>query len=245
MSQEMRIQMADPEVVPRAKRRQFSARYKLRTLEEAENCAERGHLGALLRREGLYSCHLATWRRQREKGQLEALSPKRRGPKLRGYNHRLDTIQAAVLRVKLKHLEAWNAARRQHAELYDELLAGSPVATPAEADYAESVYHLYVIRVKACPERSRRNRDGLRACLHDRGIATGIHYPIPIHLQPAYRDLGYEDGSFPVTEEYAGQILSLPMYAELSPNLIEHVGGAIGHSVSEYSVERPIAQPAC
>ena len=81
MSQETRIEMADPEVVPKAKRRQFSARYKLRTLENAENCAERGQLGALLRREGLYSSHLTTWRRQREKGQLEALSPKRRGPK--------------------------------------------------------------------------------------------------------------------------------------------------------------------
>ena len=81
MSQETRIEMADPEVVPKAKRRQFSARYKLRILEEAENCAERGQLGALLRREGLYSSHLTTWRRQREKGQLEALSLKRRGPK--------------------------------------------------------------------------------------------------------------------------------------------------------------------
>ena len=81
MSQETRIEMADPEVVRKAKRRQFSARYKLRILEEAENCAERGQLGALLRREGLYSSHLTTWRRQREKGQLEALSLKRRGPK--------------------------------------------------------------------------------------------------------------------------------------------------------------------
>jgi len=81
MSQETRIAMADPEVVPKAKRRQFSARYKLRILEEAESCAERGQLGALLRREGLYSSHLTAWRRQRGKGQLEALSPKRRGPK--------------------------------------------------------------------------------------------------------------------------------------------------------------------
>ena len=81
MSQETRIEMADPEVVPKAKRRQFSPQYKLRILEEAEDCAERGQLGALLRREGLYSSHLTTWRRQRGKGQLEALSPKRRGPK--------------------------------------------------------------------------------------------------------------------------------------------------------------------
>jgi len=146
---------------------------------------------------------------------------------LRGYNHRLDTLQAAILRAKLKHLDAWNAARRQHARLYGELFAHSPLVTPVEADYAESVYHLYVIRVQACPERSRRNRDGLRACLHDQGIATGIHYPVPIHLQEAYHDLGYEKGSFPVTEEYAEQILSLPMYAELTSGLIELVTEAI------------------
>lgn len=154
---------------------------------------------------------------------------------LLGYNHRLDTLQAAVLRVKLQHLDAWNAARRRNAQLYGELLADSLVARPAEADYAESVYHLYVIRVE--------DRDGLRAHLHDKGIATGIHYPIPIHLQPSYRDLGYEKGSFPVTEEYAEQILSLPMYAELTPDLIEYVVGAIRDFASAYSVEQPISEP--
>lgn len=141
---------------------------------------------------------------------------------LRGYNHRLDTLQAAVLRVKLQYLDAWNAARRQHAQLYRELLAHGPVAAPVEPDYAESVYHLYVIRVQ--------DRDGVRTYLRDKGVATGIHYPIPIHLQPAYRDLGYEKGRFPVTEEYAGQILSLPMYAELTPGLIECVTEAIRRS---------------
>ncbi len=148
---------------------------------------------------------------------------------LQGYNHRLDTLQAAVLRVKLKHLDAWNAARRQHARLYGELLAHSPVVPPAEAGYAESVYHLYVIRVE--------DRDGLRAYLHDKGIATGIHYPIPIHLQPSYRDLGYEKGNLPVTEEYAEQILSLPMHAELTPGSIEYVTEAVRAFVSEYRVE--------
>jgi dTDP-4-amino-4,6-dideoxygalactose transaminase len=154
---------------------------------------------------------------------------------LQGYNHRLDTLQAAVLRVKLQHLDTWNAARRQHARLYDELLAHSPVVAPAEADYAESVYHLYVIRVE--------DRDGLRAHLHDRGIATGIHYPIPIHLQPTYRDLGYGEGSFPVTEEYVGQVLSLPMYAELTSVSIEYVAEAIGEFVSEYQVEPLVSEP--
>jgi dTDP-4-amino-4,6-dideoxygalactose transaminase len=138
---------------------------------------------------------------------------------LRGYNHRLDTLQAALLRVKLEYLDAWNAARRQHARLYGELLAHSRVVLPPAPAYAESVYHLYVIRVP--------DRDRLRAHLHDQGIATGIHYPIPIHLQPAYQDLGYGQGDFPVTERYAHQILSLPMYPELSPESIEYVAEAI------------------
>jgi len=150
---------------------------------------------------------------------------------LRGYNHRLDTLQAAVLRVKLRYLDAWNAARRRHAQLYSELLAHGPMILPAEAHCAEPVYHLYVVRVEA--------RDRLRAYLHDKGIATGIHYPIPIHLQPACRDLGYEKGSFPVTEAYAEQILSLPMYAELTPSLIEHVAEAVRDFALEFKLEVP------
>ena len=139
---------------------------------------------------------------------------------VKGYNHRLDTLQAAVLRVKLKHLDEWNAARRQHASQYNELFTGSQVLTPIEADYAEHVYHLYVIRVK--------ERDALRTYLWDEfSIGTGIHYPIPIHLQRAYQDLGYQRGDFPITEQYADQILSLPMYAELAPEMIEHVTWAI------------------
>ena len=145
-----------------------------------------------------------------------------------GMNGRLDEIQAAVLRAKLPYLDRWSQQRRAHARQYrDALMDLDHVVLPAEARWGEHVYHLFVIRVKACPERSRRNRNGLRAYLHDKGIATGIHYPIPIHLQPAYRDLGYEKGSFPVTEEYAEQILSLPMYAELTPGSIEYVAEAI------------------
>jgi dTDP-4-amino-4,6-dideoxygalactose transaminase len=133
-----------------------------------------------------------------------------------GYNRRLDTIQAAVLRVKLKYLDAWNAARREHARRYSELLAQLPgIAVPGVPDHATPVHHLYVIRVD--------QRDSLRAALQEKGISTGIHYPIPIHLQDAYRDLGYPSGSFPITERYAGQILSLPMYAELTPAAIESV----------------------
>jgi len=138
-----------------------------------------------------------------------------------GYNRRLDTLQAAVLRAKLQYLDAWNAARRHRARLYGKLLDHSSVVLPTEADYADHVYHLYVIGVE--------DRDGLRAYLHDKGIATGIHYPIPIHLQLAYRDLGYERGDFPISERCAEQILSLPMYAELTPSSIAYVAEAIRH----------------
>lgn len=124
-----------------------------------------------------------------------------------GMNRRLDTLQAAVLAVKLPRLDAWNAARREHARRYAEALAGTGVAVPEEGPERDHVFHLYVIRSP--------DRDALQAHLRETGIATGIHYPVPIHLQPAYRDLGYRPGDFPVTERLAAEILSLPMYAEL------------------------------
>jgi dTDP-4-amino-4,6-dideoxygalactose transaminase len=129
---------------------------------------------------------------------------------LRGLNSRLDELQAAILRVKLGHLDAWNEARRARAQLYDELLAGSGVVTPTEKNYGRHVYHLYVVR---CPHRAFR--DELKSYLAEHGVGTAIHYPVPIHLQEAYRDLGYRRGDFPVTEACADEILSLPMYPEL------------------------------
>ena len=146
---------------------------------------------------------------------------------VRGYNRRLDSLQAAVLRVKLRHLDTWNGARRQHAELYERFLAGSEVVTPVEASYAEAVWHLYVIRV--------RDRDALAKHLANLGIASGIHYPIPIHLQPAYRDLGYTKGDFPITEQYAEHIISLPMYPELDASSIKHVAEAVQNFVPSTS----------
>lgn len=136
-----------------------------------------------------------------------------------GYNRRLDTLQAAVLRVKLRYLDAWNGARRQHAARYNELLRGHDLVIPSEAAYAESVWHLYVVRVA--------QRDGLRAHLTTNGIATGIHYPVPIHLQPAYADLGYGAGDFPISERAAQEIVSLPMYAELGAEAIAGVAEAV------------------
>src|ERR1700730_4416311 len=144
----------------------------------------------------------------------------------RGYNRRLDTLQAAVVRVKLNHLAEWNDARRLHAKSYRRLLEQSGIVTPYAVAHAEAVWHLYVIRVD--------QRDAMKEYLASRGISVGIHYPIPIHLQPAYRDLGYRQGDFPVTEEYARQILSLPMYAELTPEVI----GRVAETASEFSVAR-------
>jgi dTDP-4-amino-4,6-dideoxygalactose transaminase len=156
---------------------------------------------------------------------------------VRGYNHRLDTLQAAVLRVKLEHLADWNAARRRHAQQYGALLAQSPVACPVEADFAESVYHLYVVRVE--------RRDELQGYLQDQGIATGIHYPLPIHLQPAYQGLGYQPGDFPVSEQCAKRILSLPMYSELESESIDHVAQAIERFTHEHSLEPAYELLAC
>ena len=136
-----------------------------------------------------------------------------------GHNHRLDTLQAAMLRAKLRRLDERNAARRRHAQTYTRMLQGSGAALPAVASGVEPVWHLFVIRVD--------RRDALRAYLAEGGISCGIHYPVPIHLQKAYSSLGCRKGDFPVTERYAEQILSLPMYPELTPEMIEYVAASI------------------
>jgi dTDP-4-amino-4,6-dideoxygalactose transaminase len=132
-----------------------------------------------------------------------------------GWNSRLDTVQAAVLSAKLKRLASWNESRRRHARSYREGLRGLPVTLPAEAPGNEPVYHLFVIRVQ--------KRDALLEYLKTKGVSCGIHYPIPIHLQKAYADLGYRAGSFPVAERVAPEILSLPMFPELTDAQIVHV----------------------
>jgi dTDP-4-amino-4,6-dideoxygalactose transaminase len=138
---------------------------------------------------------------------------------VKGYNHRLDTLQAAVLRVKLPCLDRWNAARREHAAAYARLLGDTGLVLPKAAEYAEHVYHLYVV----CTSQ----RDALQAYLREHGVSTGIHYPIPIHRQQAMSDLGYQPGDFPVTERLAAEGLSLPMFAELTPEQIGAVAGAV------------------
>lgn len=133
-----------------------------------------------------------------------------------GTNSRLDELQAALLRVKLRHLEEWNGARRQRAAWYGELLPGRPAGPLPGEDH---VYHLYVVRSP--------RRDALQAYLRARGIGTDVHYPLPAHLQPVYRPLGYAEGAFPVSERLAREVLSLPMYPELTCAEVEAVAAAV------------------
>lgn len=137
-----------------------------------------------------------------------------------GWNARMDGLQAAVLTVKLKYLSTWNEARRKNAQLYNELLSATDnIITPVEADYVKHIYHIYAVRAK--------NRDALISALAEKDISCGIHYPVPIHLQQAYEFLGYGKGDFPVAEKCANELLSLPIFAELSQEQIKKVSGEI------------------
>ncbi|HTS35729.1 MAG TPA: DegT/DnrJ/EryC1/StrS family aminotransferase [Candidatus Solibacter sp.] len=143
---------------------------------------------------------------------------------LRGYNYRMEGFQGAILRVKLRHLEEWTAARRMVVGKYNELLADSGVETPREMPWARHVYHLYTVR-SGC-------RDALQQSLAAEGVQTGVHYAVPAHLQPAYSDLGYGKGSLPESEKAAAEVLSLPLYPELSDAQIEAVTRAVQEFMS-------------
>lgn len=147
-----------------------------------------------------------------------------------GYNGRLDSLQAGILRVKLHRLSNWNEQRRASARIYDQLLAplSGAVTCPFESGSAKSVYHLYVVRTQF--------RDGLQKHLGEAGIGTGIHYPIPIHLQTAYSSRGWKRGDFPNTEAAADEILSLPMYAGLTPEQQQKVVATISQFAASYAV---------
>jgi len=142
-----------------------------------------------------------------------------------GWNCRMDGIQAAVLSIKLRHLEEANLRRREHALQYNQAFAGvDGVATPFEANYARHVYHVYAIRVQ--------ERDEVRRRLEEVGIGCGVHYPIPVHLQEACQNLGYTAGAFPVSENLAGESLSLPMFPELTEEQIEYVARCVTETVA-------------
>jgi dTDP-4-amino-4,6-dideoxygalactose transaminase len=152
---------------------------------------------------------------------------------MEGYNSRLDTLQAAILLVKLRHLKSWTEKRQEHATLYTKLLSKSPeIVTPSIQPGGTHVYHLYVVRVQ--------QRDRVQQALKEAGIATGIHYPIPLHLQPAYRYLGFPLGAFPVAERFAGEILSLPMYPELTTEYIEHISNTLIKACQSHTARKPV-----
>lgn len=138
-----------------------------------------------------------------------------------GYNGRLDAIQAGFLALKLRYLSKWNAKRREAAAFYNNLFAksGADIVTPYEPSWSKAVYHLYVIR---CAER-----DGLRNALEKKGIGTGIHYPIPLHLQNAYTNLGYKAGDFPASEAASAETLSVPMFPTLTTEQQRVITGQI------------------
>jgi dTDP-4-amino-4,6-dideoxygalactose transaminase len=149
-----------------------------------------------------------------------------------GYNSRMDALQGAVLGVKLRHLDGWNGLRREHARLYARCFTEIPaVVTPVIGEHRTHVFHLYVVTLEA------GNRDALQAYLLERGIQTGIHYPAPVHLTPAFRSLGYQAGAFPVAEDASRRILSLPMFPEMTPDAVASVAEEIGRFL-----RRPVEQ---
>lgn len=151
---------------------------------------------------------------------------------MEGYNGRLDSIQAGLLHVKLKHLSNWNKSRQDRARKYSELLsaANTDIKTPYEPWWSKAVYHLYVVQVE--------NREAVQAELAKENIGTGIHYPIPLHLQKAYANQGYRPGDFPVTEKASERILSLPMFPSLSEADQARVVEALVRILQDTAVQR-------
>lgn len=144
---------------------------------------------------------------------------------MEGYNFRMDGMQAAILSAKLKHLDEWTEKRRRNARWYNEYLKGTEVVTPVEKEYAKHVYHCYVIRTK--------HRQAIQDRLKAEGIATGVHYPFALHLQPAYSHFGYKEGDFPISEQYAGEVLSLPMFPELTEEEIKKVTSLVKEALHQ------------
>jgi dTDP-4-amino-4,6-dideoxygalactose transaminase len=143
---------------------------------------------------------------------------------LAGHNERLDTLQAAVLRRKLPHLDAWNETRRAAAAAYTEALAGLDLELPVEAEGREHVWHLYVVRAD--------ERDRVRDALAEAGVATGLHYPLPLHLEPVLAGLGHRHGDFPVAEDWTSRGISLPMFAGITRAEIAAVGDGLGRATA-------------
>ena len=162
--------------------------------------------------------HLRTIRMLRDWGQ-----EKRYYHALKAYNYRMEALQGAVLRVKLRHLERWTEARRQVARWYSALLReNSAIELPRAADNRRHVYHIYAIRTA--------DRMELQRALHSAAVQTGLHYPVPVHLQKAHQDLGYQPGDFPQSESAAREVLSLPIFPEMTSDQVERVAAAVEHA---------------
>lgn len=177
----------------------------------SKNLGAYGDGGAVLSRDAGVADRVRMLRNYGEESRYRSVSA--------GFNSRLDELQAAILRVKLRHLNAWNAARCALADTYRTALDGSVVRLPCEADWAMSNYHVFAVRCA--------RRDALRAHLQESDIGTQIHYPTPLHLQPAYESLGYHNGDFPVSEAACNAVLSLPLYPELSAESVAEVSSAV------------------
>jgi dTDP-4-amino-4,6-dideoxygalactose transaminase len=177
----------------------------------SKNLGAYGDGGAVLTRDASAAERIRMLRNYGEKSRYCSVSE--------GFNSRLDEIQAAILRVKLRHLDVWNAARRACADRYRHLLGESQVLLPIEAEWAACNYHLFVVR--------STQRDALREHLASCGVGTQVHYPTPLHLQPAFANLGYRAGSFPASERACAEVLSLPMYPELQLDALEQVANAL------------------
>ena len=177
----------------------------------AKNLGAAGEAGALVTNDPAFA---ARARSLREHG-----STKRYHHDEVGFNYRMEGMQGAVLGVKLKHLAAWQAGRRRVAARYAELLAGTPLRLPQQAGYAESAWHLYTVR--------HPRRDELKKFLDENGIGNAVHYPMPLHLQKCYTSLGYQPGAFPEAERASREVLSLPMFAELTNAQLQRVAAAV------------------
>ena len=176
-----------------------------------KNLGAYGEAGIVVTNKPEYACRIQMLRDWGQEGKYHHL--------LKGYNYRMDGIQGAILRVKLRYLEGWIENRRAHAAQYNEYLADSKVQRPIEMPGRRHVYHIYAIRAS--------QREQLQQRLEKQGIQTGLHYPVPVHLQKAYADLGYHPGHFPCSERLAQEVLSLPMYPELTGTQILKVTRAL------------------
>jgi dTDP-4-amino-4,6-dideoxygalactose transaminase len=179
-----------------------------------KNLGACGEGGAVTTNDADLAQRIRLWRDHGSSKRYEHIFP--------GLNMRMEGIQGGVLSVKLKYLDRWNDQRRLAASAYDKALADTDIEVPTEMDYGRHVYHLYVIQSD--------NRDALRRQLSDAGIESGLHYPTPLHLQEAYRFLGYKQGDFPVTERVKSRILSLPMYPGIEPKAVARVTSELRES---------------